>query len=55
MRFYPQKSFTEMDKDGSVKNQVRVEMVKLNAIIEKKATKEIRSWKGQTVFNKILK
>jgi hypothetical protein len=44
-----------MDNYGNVKNRVGVEMVKLNAIIEKKALEEIRSWKGQTAFNKILK
>jgi hypothetical protein len=43
MGFYPQESFAEMDKNSNVKNRVGVEMVKLNAIIEKNATEEIRS------------
>jgi hypothetical protein len=55
MGFYPQESFAEMDKYGNVKNQVGVQMVKLNTIIEKKAVVEIRNRKGQGAFNKILK
>jgi hypothetical protein len=38
-----------------MKNRVGVEMVKLNAIIEKKVGEEIRSWKGHAAFNNMLK
>jgi hypothetical protein len=41
--FYPQEGFTEMFKDRNVENKVGVEVMELDAIIEKKTAKEIRS------------
>jgi hypothetical protein len=38
-----------------VENRDGVEVMKLDAIIEKKTAKEIRSWEGQSALNKILK
>jgi hypothetical protein len=46
MEFYPYKSFTGMDKVGDVKNLVGIEMMELDAIMEKKTVEEIRSWQG---------
>jgi hypothetical protein len=37
-----------------VKNRVGVEVLKLKAIIEKKAAEEIRSWKSESALDKIL-
>jgi hypothetical protein len=53
--FYPQEGFTKMNKDGNVENRVGVEVMELDAIIEEKTVKEIRSGEGQSVLNKILK
>jgi hypothetical protein len=44
-----------MDKDGDVKNQTRVEMMELDAIMKEKTAEEIRSQEGQPMLDKILK
>jgi hypothetical protein len=40
VRFLPQEGFTKMDKDGNVENRVGVEVMELDAIIEKKIVKK---------------
>jgi hypothetical protein len=39
--FYPQEGLIEMNKNRNVENRVRVKVMKLNAIIEKKASEKI--------------
>jgi hypothetical protein len=53
--FYTQEGFTEMNKYGNMENIIGVEVMELDAIIEEKATKEIRCWEDQSALNKILK
>jgi hypothetical protein len=33
VRFYPQEGFTEMNKDGNVKNRIGVEVMELDSIV----------------------
>jgi hypothetical protein len=44
-----------MNKDENMENRVGVEVMELDAIIEEKTAKKIRSAEGQSALNKILK
>jgi hypothetical protein len=43
MGFYPYEGLTEMDENSYVQNRVGVEMMELDAIMEKQATEEVTS------------
>jgi hypothetical protein len=51
--FDSEKCFAEVDENGNMTNGIRVEVMELNAVIIKKATKEWTSGEGQSPFSKM--
>ena len=51
MRFDPQERFTEMDKDRNMKNRIRAQVMYLNSLVVKKASKEIKNRKPEASKN----
>jgi hypothetical protein len=51
--FDSEKCFAEVDKNGNMINGIRVEVMELNPVIIKKATKEGTSGEGQSPFSKM--
>jgi hypothetical protein len=54
MRLYAKECFAEVDKNGYVRNEIGVKVVKLDAIMEEKTMEEIGSKEAQTTFNEML-
>jgi hypothetical protein len=55
MGFDSEESFTEMDEDGNIANEIRVEVMELKPVEIKKATEKRARGKGQTPFDKMVK
>jgi len=51
MRLDPQESLTEMDKDRNMKNRIRGQVMYLNSLVVKKASKEIKNRKPEASKN----
>jgi hypothetical protein len=49
------KGFTEMDKNGNMANEIRVEVMELKHVIIKKATEERTRGESQSPFGKMVK
>jgi hypothetical protein len=50
-----EEGFTEMDKNRNVANRIWVEVMKLKAVIIKKAAEEKTRGEGQSPFGKMVK
>ena len=55
VRFDPQESLTEMDRDGNMKNRIRGQVVYLNPPMVKNASEEIRNGKTEAPKNMRMK
>jgi hypothetical protein len=55
MGFDSKESFIEMDEDGNVANEIRVEVMELKPVEIKKATEKRARGEGQTPFGKMVK
>jgi hypothetical protein len=55
MGFNSKESFAKMDEDSNVADRIRVEVLELKPIEQKKATEERASGESQTPFKKMVK
>jgi hypothetical protein len=55
MGFNSKKSFAKVNEDGNAANRIRVEVMELKPVVEKKAPEERARGEGQTSFGKMVK
>jgi len=55
MGFDSQKCFAQVNKDGDVENGIWVQVVCLNAAMEKKSVEKIKTWNPKTTQDIIFK